>query len=147
MSKNIDPINQAVRDAKKAFNKAQFMQTHRREQVKQAAQYLEKIAEYGIKASDEDIDLLRRAATREGWNELGIDRVLELLDRIGKPISAVEEARWRGNLLRETTPKSEFSLEERRLILAALHPDNSASSERREAAFKAFSGKVERGKK
>ena len=36
----------------------------------------------------------------------------------------------------------EFTPEERRTILSVLHPDNSASKERREAAFKVFIGKV-----
>jgi hypothetical protein len=33
MTKDIDPINQAVRNARKAFEEAQAMQTHRPEHV------------------------------------------------------------------------------------------------------------------
>jgi hypothetical protein len=72
-------------------------------------------------------------------------RVKELLGPIGKTVNAIAEAKareWFRNPHRETTSSSEFTPEERRLILSTLHPDNSASKERGEAAFKAFDDKV-----
>jgi hypothetical protein len=71
--------------------------------------------------------------------------VKELLDPIGKTVNPIAEAKvweWFRNPHRETTSSSEFTPEERVLILSTLHPDNSASKERREAAFKAFNKKV-----
>jgi hypothetical protein len=56
-----------------------------------------------------------------------------------------EEMRaWRERREREErqAASEEFTTEERRLILASLHPDESASKERREAAFKVFNAKV-----
>jgi hypothetical protein len=64
------------------------------------------------------------------------------LDPIISAIEAAKFKEWFCNPDRETTSSSEFTPEERLLILATLHPDNSASKERREAAFKAFNKKV-----
>ena len=141
----VDPIDQAVRDAKKALRQAETVQRNRKKQMRDAGYYLEKIAEFRIDVSSEDIELLGKAATRQGWIELGFESVKKLLDPIGKTVNAMDAAKfaeWFRNPHRETTSSSEFTPEERLLILASLHPDNSASEERREAAFKAFNKKV-----
>jgi hypothetical protein len=64
----VDPIDQAVRDAKKALRQAETVQRNRKIQMRNAAHYLEKIAEFQIDVSSEDMELLRKAATRQGWN-------------------------------------------------------------------------------
>jgi predicted neutral ceramidase superfamily lipid hydrolase len=66
----VDPIDQAVRDAKKALRQAETVQRNRKIQMRSAAYYLEKIAEFRIDVSSEGIELLRKTATRQGGSSL-----------------------------------------------------------------------------
>jgi hypothetical protein len=141
-----DPINQAVRDARKALEAsdvfrtlkaAETAQTNRRLRVADAGRYLNGLKNDAI--SVEDMALLRKAATNRGYNEIGAAAANALLSRVGEVVRG-KSGHWRGPVL--TGGPARFTPDERRAILSVLHPDNSASSERREAAFKLFTGKV-----
>jgi hypothetical protein len=147
---NRDPINQAVRDARKALEAsdvfkalkaAETAQVNRRSRVADARRYLRDVKDRDIALSDEDTALLRKAATNLGCNEIGAAAAIALMSRISEIVRG-KASRWRWALPEQGS--TNFTPDERRAILSGLHPDNSASSERREAAFKLFTGKVKR---
>jgi hypothetical protein len=77
-----------------------------------------------------------------------VSRLIKDMRMTAHCLEEVESERWREGLersRREAAGKTDFTDEERRLILSTLHPDANASPERREAAFKAFGAK--RGRK
>jgi hypothetical protein len=144
----IDPISQAVRDARKALKAspefkaleaAERAQALRSAQTARVRTCLQRIEKDKIALPREDMALLRKAATVLGHNEVGADAVEALLLRVG---AALEEETLRRSRAMFAPEPAEFTPEDRRLILSVLHPDNSASTERREAAFKAFSAKA-----
>jgi hypothetical protein len=84
---------------------------------------------------------------RQEYDALGpikVGRLLNDMRTIAHCLEAVRSERWREDLersRREAAGKTNFTDEERRLILSTLHPDANASPARREAAFKAFNAK------
>ena len=84
-------------------------------------------------AFEEEAAVLRKAATRLERGD--IDQVAKVLN--SELRTAIEKAQ-RARLKELQFGQPDFTSEERRLILSALHPDDGASKERREAAFKLF---------
>jgi hypothetical protein len=89
-----------------------------------------------------DLALFRQECDALGPIKVG--RLLNDMRTIAHCLEAVRSERWREDLersRREAAGKTNFTDEERRLILSTLHPDANASPARREAAFKAFNAK------
>jgi hypothetical protein len=145
------PITQALVKARKAFNKAaealpeyevlqkaRAAHEQRQTSVDRAQRLLRFILKWEPSTPAQDLALFRQAATIHGYEELGHDKVQELI----AAMNAIENRRaasWRDMATGKTT--EDFTDEERREILAVLHPDSNMSPERREAAFKAFNAK------
>jgi hypothetical protein len=149
-------ISQALIDAQKAFKKASQAlpeyaalqkateASNRREaSVRMAQRLLSPILQGKLPVPAEDLALFRQATTLQGYEELGHDRVQELIAAMQaiENRRLEEENRRAREMADRLRTRQDFTDEERRLILSALHPDANASPERREAAFKAFNAK------
>jgi hypothetical protein len=82
---------------------------------------------------------------RQEYDALGYRKVSQLISdmrAVEHCLSEVRSERWREDIeRREAARKTDLTDDERREILAVLHPDSNMSRERREAAFKAFNAK------
>ena len=113
--------------------------------VIEARRLLRFILKWEPSTSAEYLALFRKAATVLGYEELGHDKIQELIVAMeaieSRHLAAkreADDAAWRDMMAGE---KPALTNEERRLILSTLHPDANPSPERREAAFKAFNAK------
>jgi hypothetical protein len=111
--------------------------------VIEARRLLRFILKWEPSTSAEYLALFRKAATVLGYEELGHDKIQELI----VAMKAIEDRHFAAERAAEDRRRAtedvaqDFANEERRLILSVLHPDANASPERREAAFKAFNAK------
>jgi hypothetical protein len=159
-------ISQTLIEAQKAFDKASqalpeyaTLQTAKVAHDRLSASVIEarRLLRFILKwepssASAKDLALFRKGATVLGYEELGHDKIQELIAAMSaierrhlaakraaeERRRATEDAWW---CERTTGGEQGFTDEERRLILSTLHPDANASPERREAAFKPFNAK------
>jgi hypothetical protein len=146
-------ISQALIDAQRAFNKAsralpeyavlkqaKEASGRREASIRAAQRALGYLNANTIAVPAEELALFRQTVTLQGYEDLGHDKVQELIavmQAIGKRHFEAEQRRAYESALRQ----QDFTNEERRLILSVLHPDSTMSPERREAAFKAFNAK------
>ena len=145
-------ISQALIAAQKAYDKAsqalpeyatlrkaQAAHEQRQACLDEAQWLLRFILKWERSIDAKDLALFRQATTMHGYEELGHDKIQELI-AIMNAIERRRVASWRETATGETL--QHFTEKERREILAVLHPDSNMSPERREAAFKAFNVKV-----
>jgi hypothetical protein len=147
------PISQALIEAQKAFDKASQalpeyapMQTakaayaKRQTSLDEAQRLLRFILKWEPSAAAEDLARFRKAATIRSYDELGHDKVQELIAamkaiesrHLAAKRAAAErlDAYWRDRE-RATGRMQDFTDDERRFILSTLHPDANASPGRR----------------
>ena len=146
-------ISQALIDAQKAFNKAsqalpEYAALRRAEEARDRREASDRAAQRAlgplvsekVEVPAEQLALFRQAGTLQGYEDLGHDKVQELVAAMNALMTRhVADANRRARESAQTIRA--FTDEERRLILSTLHPDANASPERREAAFKAFNAK------
>jgi hypothetical protein len=152
-------ISQTLIEAQKAFDKVSqalpdyaTLQTAKAAHGRLSASVIEarRLLRFILKwepssASAEDLALFRKATTLLGYEELGHDKVQELIAAMNaiesRHLAVKRAAEDRRRAAEDAYWRESFANEERRLILSVLHPDANASPERREAAFKAFNAK------
>jgi hypothetical protein len=148
--------SQALAKARRAFDKAsqalpeyatlqKAREAHNRREAsrERVRRLLNNILGTKTPISAEDLALFQQATTVLGYEELGHDKIQELIAamQVIENRRIEEENRRAHEMADRLRTRQDFTDEERRLILSTLHPDANASPERREAAFKAFNAK------